>query len=46
MPYVVDCECPTGLEGDCEACRLEALERGIEHAMLQAEIEEEEYTVG
>jgi hypothetical protein len=36
---VIDCDCPTGLEGECEACEREALERGIESAMLRAEDE-------
>lgn len=33
----IDCDCPEGLEGDCEACRQEVLEQGIERAMLEAE---------
>lgn len=33
----VDCECPEGLEGECHACQREALEQGIESAMLAAE---------
>jgi hypothetical protein len=42
MYHLVDCECPEGLEGACEACQQETLERGIESAMLRAEREEEE----
>jgi hypothetical protein len=37
---VLDCVCQ-GL-GDCEACQLEALEQGIETAMMQAEEEGEQ----
>ncbi len=33
----IDCDCPEGLEGDCESCRIEAMERGIETAMMIAE---------
>jgi len=48
----VDCEqgidCQLGV-GECEACRLNALERGIESAMLRAELAaelEEDETIG
>ena len=37
---LVDCDCPTGLDRECEACKQEELERGIECAMLRAEEEE------
>jgi hypothetical protein len=33
----IDCDCPEGLEGTCEACQREQLEQGIENAMLEAE---------
>jgi hypothetical protein len=36
---LLDCACQ-GI-GDCEACQLEALETGIETAMMQEEEEEE-----
>jgi hypothetical protein len=35
----LDCDCPEGLEGECNACRQEALERGIEAVMMRAEDE-------
>lgn len=33
----IDCDCPYGLEGECMACEREALEQGIDHAMMEAE---------
>lgn len=37
----IDCDCPEGLENNCEACEREELEHGIESAQQRAELDAE-----
>jgi hypothetical protein len=36
---VIDCECRSDFDEPCTACAQENLERGVEAAMLRAELE-------